>query len=174
MADLKNPEGLNGSVINWAGDDKNYINPYVYTYKGNGNYDVKDRLIGQLNGSLIFTEWLRLNAKIGMDMFSSDTRLMIPFYFGTASNQLMVYEQNLSEINADFLLNFNKTFGDFSVLANVGTAFRNERDKRLNVLSGRFKMAGLISLSNSSTITPEEYLGRKKSKFCIRKCAVGV
>lgn len=173
LADLKNPEGLNGSVINWAGDDKNYINPYVYTYKGNGNYDVKDRLIGQLNGSLIFTEWLRLNAKIGMDMFSSDTRLMIPFYFGTASNQLMVYEQNLSEINADFLLNFNKTFGDFSVLANVGTAFRNERDKRLNVLSGRFQMAGLISLSNSSTITPEEYLGRKKVNSVLGNAQLG-
>ena len=106
-------------------------------------------------------------------MFSSDTRLMIPFYFGTASNQLMVYEQNLSEINADFLLNFNKTFGDFSVLANVGTAFRNERDKRLNVLSGRFKMAGLISLSNSSTITPEEYLGRKKVNSVLGNAQLG-
>lgn len=162
LSDLKNPEGLDGTAVNWAGESGEYVNPYVYNYKGNGNKDVKDRIIGQVNASLIFTPWLRLNGKAGIDSYVLKTQIYMPFSYNSTKEQLLTYDQKYHEINSDVLLNFNRTFGDFSVLANAGGAFRREVNEQTKIVTGRFKVPGLVSISNSSNIQTEELLNRKE------------
>ncbi len=160
--DLENPEGLDGNPVNWSGASNEYINPYAYYYKGNGNKDVMNRFIGQINASIIFTDWLRLNGKVGLDWYDTDRRIMMPFSYNSGSNQYTIYTNTFQEINSDVMLNFNKTFGDFSLMANLGAAFRAETSKVLNARSGRFTVPGLVAISNGGNKTVEEGFSKKE------------
>lgn len=173
MSDLQNPEGLDGQPVNWSGPSNEYVNPYAYYYKGNGNTDVKNRLIGQINASVIFTEWLRLNGKIGIDWFNTDRRIMMPFSYNTGSNQYMMYENTFQELNSDVMLNFNKTVGSFAVTANLGAAFRNEKGTILNARSGRFVVPGLVAMSNGGSKTLDEGYSEKEVHSVLGNVQVG-
>ncbi|MEG2068002.1 MAG: SusC/RagA family TonB-linked outer membrane protein [Tannerellaceae bacterium] len=166
MCDLQSPAGFDGQPVNWSGTSNEYINPYAYFSNGNGNKDMKNRIIGQLNASVIFTEYLRLNAKIGLDWYNMDRRTMMPFSFDSGRNQYMMFRNTFEEFNSDVLLNFNKTFGDFSVVANAGVAFRKEKGTALSASSGRFTVPGLVAMSNEKTRECRKDLARKRSIRC--------
>lgn len=174
LCDLKDPASMDGSISeNWTGVSNEYINPYVFNYKGNGNKDVKDRIIGQINASVIFTPWLRLNGKIGIDSYNMETQTYMPFSYNTLKNQLTTFNQKYYELNSDVLLNFNKTFNDFSVMANFGGAFRREKNNTKRINTGRFKMPGLINIANSSSIQVEEFLNLKEVHSVLGNAQIG-
>ena len=156
IEDLRNPEGLNGTPVNWSGNSNEYINPFAYFYNGNGNEDMKNRVIGQMNASITFTEWLRLSAKIGIDWNNMNRKIMMPFSYNTGAGQYSNYTNTYQETNSDVILNFNKTFKDFSVLANFGAAFRNEQGQSLSAQAGRLTIPGLVALSNGNKKDPAE------------------
>src|SRR5690606_2140285 len=86
-----------------------------------------------------------------------DNMLFSPAYFGTSSNKLV-------EDNIQGMLSYDKRFGDFSVVANVGFNYRkNTRDFLSMNTSGGLSVPGLynISASNDPYIA-SNFLGESK------------
>lgn len=173
LQDLKNPEGLDGSCVNWAGINNSYINPYAYSYKGNGNKDEKNHFIGQINASIILTDWLRINGKAGIDWYNINRQITMPFSFNSGVSQLTLYKETFKETNSDAMVNINKTFNDFNITANLGGAYRSERDEGVTAFSGRLALPGLLSLSNGKNIQAEQLYSYKEVHSVLGNMQVG-
>ena len=81
----------------------------------------RNRIIGQLSASYQLTDWLRLTGRAGVDWYNDHLKNYnaLPDPTSTASQYLNSTLTN-KEFNADLILYFDKTFGDFSVNANIG------------------------------------------------------
>lgn len=174
LIDLKNPVGLDGNCVNWSGNSNEYMNPYSVNYTGNGNRDYRNRLIGQVNASIKFTDYLSLNGKIGIDWFHDQSRSFQAFRISSATgSQYYTSEGTTQEINADMMLAFNKTFGDFNVTSNLGVAKMNLQYRSLSASSGDFTVPGFIALSNGNNQTVGEGRSEKEIHSALGNAQIG-
>ena len=160
--DLEEPESWNGTPANWSGPSNELFNPYAFFHGGNGNRDRQNRMIGQLNATVTFTDYLKLTGKVGLDWINTDIRDMCPFPYKTNSSQYNVKNNTYQETNADIMINFNKTFGDYSIQTNLGTAMYNVKSSNLWAHAGIFQIPGLVSLSNGDARTVGEAKSEKE------------
>ena len=152
LVDLKNA-GLtdDGIVKNWSGLSSEFHNPYGVIMPENGNLRERNRIIGQLRANIRFTDWLNLTGRVGIDWFNDKHKVFTynplrdsvssQYYYGQSDNQ---------EINADLILNFNKTFNDFTVTANLGTSVYNTLSDSVSGEAGTFQVPGFHWMSNGS------------------------
>ena len=155
-ADLVDPESWDGKPLNWSGPSNELFNPYAYFHGGNGNRDRQNRLIGQINATVTFTDYLKLTGKVGLDWTNVDIRTVRPFAFRTNSSQYDIIPRTFQEFNSDLMLNFNKTFGDYSIQANLGTAVYNAKSQNMTIHAGIFQIPRLVSLANGDARTITE------------------
>lgn len=162
MSDLKHPEGLDGKPVNWSGPSNEYVNPYTYFYGGNGNDDKRNRLIGQLNATVRFTDYLKLSGKVGLDWMHNDMRKRMPFLYRTGDTQYNISTSTFQELNADVMMSFDKTFDKFNVLANLGTAVRKVKATSLEGDAGTLTIPGFIALGNGGNQRVYEGFSKKE------------
>uniref|UniRef100_A0AB33JKI9 SusC/RagA family TonB-linked outer membrane protein n=1 Tax=Prevotella sp. GTC17260 TaxID=3236796 RepID=A0AB33JKI9_9BACT len=166
LVDLQNPRGVGAymnNVVNWSGPSDNYANPYGLTMSENGNKSERNRFIGQLSATARFTDYLRLTGRVGVDWYNDNIRNYSILTDPTSSaSQYAKSVLTNKEFNADLILYFDKTFGDFSVNANLGTSMTNMRYEGLAGSSGRFAVPGLATLSNGLTQTVSETFSKKE------------
>lgn len=127
------------NVIQPAGQYFPYAN-WQYEYFSNPYYvqehwkygNDKDRLLGNIALHYDFTDWLTLMVRGGTD-FWSDTRTnriaeqsALGYPNGAYSEEVLRQQES----NFDFLLGFNKTFGDVQITANAGGVHRDNYYKR--------------------------------------------
>ena len=118
-----------GNMISW---NYNYHpNPYYNVFESNNN-DRRDRVIGHVQSTYSFTDWLKLMGRVGTDYYTSQREFKVgPGEFGFAVGRLAdapgengAYELDMvtnQETNADFLVTANHYFSEnFSVVANAG------------------------------------------------------
>lgn len=174
LQDLKNPVGEDGYLVNWSGPSNEYQNPYALTLPANGNQDDRNRIIGQMNAALQFTDYLSLSGRVGMDWYNEQVRNYSTYIQSSSSaSQYYNTQRTNQEFNADLILNFNKMFGDFSVTANLGTATMNIKFNYLTGSSGLLNLPGLIALSNGQNQTVEEYRRKKQVNSVFGNAQVG-
>ena len=177
LADLQNPRGTGSylnNTVNWSGPSDNYSNPYALTMSENGNVNDRNRIIGQLSATARFTDYLHLTGRVGIDWYNDQYKSYnrLPDPTSTASQYVNSQSTN-QEFNADLILYFNKTFGDFSVNANLGTSMVNMKANGLGGYSGLFAVPGAVNLANGLTQTVQESYSKKEIQSMFFSASVG-
>ncbi|MCG8308985.1 MAG: SusC/RagA family TonB-linked outer membrane protein [Cytophagales bacterium] len=147
-------------------------NPYWVRYK-NYQTDERSRLIGYVQLDYEITKFLSLMGRMAVDTYGElqEERKAV----GSVAGELGVdrpdvtsgysrYERSFYETNADLMLNFHKTYGNFDVAAMLGTNIRRSRSDRIFAsTNGGLAVPDVYSLSNSvdPMLPPEERLLEK-------------
>ncbi|NOY36594.1 MAG: SusC/RagA family TonB-linked outer membrane protein [Chlorobi bacterium] len=109
---------VTGLPFNWNHSYHN--NPYFVLNKATHSRD-RNRMLGNINLSWDFTPFLSFKGMVGNDYYSEARENRRPM--GWVGDPLGGFDTNLTsrnQLDARGTLNFNKTFGDLSVLATAG------------------------------------------------------
>lgn len=176
LSDLStNMINANNRVINWSGPAENFSNPYGQVMPENGNSNLRNRLLGQIRASLRLTDYLNLTGRVGMDWYN-DKRKNYAVYLGDGSNAISQYvhvQSTNQEFNADLMLNFDKTFGDFSVTANLGTSVYNATYEGLVGDAGNFVIPKFVYMGNGERKLASEGYSKKEIQSVFGNASVG-
>lgn len=177
LEDLKNPRGVGNYMnnsVNWSGPSTDYFNPYALTASENGDKYSRNRIIGQLSMTGKITDYLKLTGRVGIDWYHDQTLFLN--MLNDPSDPQSQYKKNRTtnqEFNADLILYFDKTFGDFSVNANVGTSVVNMPDDALAASSGMLAVPGTANLGNGLNQTVSEGYSKKEIQSVFFNASVG-
>ncbi|RCR68378.1 SusC/RagA family TonB-linked outer membrane protein [Larkinella punicea] len=148
---------------------QNRTNPYFVLGQKFENIR-RDRLLGNLTARYNFTDWLYLQGRVGQDFWSRDQDYNFPT--GQASlaaapagfvNGAYVQEaRRFREINSDFLIGANKTFGKFGVDVTLGGNQLYRRSDLNSVLVTDFIVRGLYIPQNGRVKDPTYGLSERK------------
>ncbi len=177
LSDLKNPQGTGKyyyNSVNWSGPSDNYANPHSLTDPANGNLMDRNKLIGQVNATVKFTDYLKLTGRVGLDWYNDKIKNYntLPDPTSTAS-QYTNNDLTNKEFNADLILYFDKTFGDLSINANLGTSVMNQRNDGLAGYSGLFATPKVITLANGLNQTVTEAYSKKEIQSAFFSASFG-
>ncbi len=103
-----------------GGTNVYFNNPYWLQYR-KINTTNKNRLTGGITLKYDLFEWLYIQGAVTRDGYSFEFRNVQPY--GAAadpSGYLEEYEKNYSEMNLNYLIGFNKEFGDWTIGATLG------------------------------------------------------
>jgi outer membrane receptor protein involved in Fe transport len=124
-------------------------NPWWTAYQFD-NDDWRDRIIasGQLRYN--FTEWLYAQGRIGMDWYTRRETDLTPQGTGyQRGGSIGIGENRVKEINAEWTLGFDKTFGSISVNAFVGGNWMRSSNERLSLSGNGFNVPFFNAINNS-------------------------
>ena len=115
---------LTGPQQNWAYQENGQNNPY-WLLKQNNGVNKEDRFFGNVTGTLDIYDGLSFQARIGMDFskYETDARRYATTWLPSGMEDYGRYWWGYSkttEIYTDYMLNYNKTFGDWDVSATLG------------------------------------------------------
>ena len=139
-----------GTPLNWNHNFQN--NPY-WVLETNRNTLEKDRLIGNVELVSQLTDNLTLSTKLGLDTFSQYTTNRQAVGSNNAQNGYYGERQiRFEEVNAQFLLNYNKDFSeDFTFSINFGGNHMNRNYDRISGSLPALELPNLYNLSNLQT-----------------------
>ena len=139
-----------GTPLNWNHNFQN--NPY-WILETNRNTFEKDRLIGNVDLTSQLTDNLSLSTKLGVDSFSQFTTNRQAVGSNNAQDGSYAQSQRrFEEVNASFLLNYNKNFTeDFGFSLSVGGNHMNRTYDRLSGSLPQLELPNLYNLSNLKT-----------------------
>ncbi|WP_394340938.1 SusC/RagA family TonB-linked outer membrane protein [Pleomorphovibrio marinus] len=138
----------------------NRTNPY-FALKRFDHID-RDRVFGNITARYEFTDWLFLQGRVGQDFFAREqeynlphgTQRQVPAPPGFVNGQYVQDASNVREVNADFLMGANRSFGDFAVDLNLGGNQMYRRFSRHNVFVQDFFSRDLYTIGNSRLRDP--------------------
>lgn len=151
----------------WAPGNNAPGNPY-WNLANIGNDLVEERVIGLVSLGYQITPELNLLARTSLDRFNStrEYRWHTDSYIIADNGWFRSINRKGFEWNTDFLLNYNKSFGEnFTVNANVGANLRKNEVERLTVNPSRengLNVPNLFSLGNTSVIGANESFSQKE------------
>ncbi len=141
---------VTGLPYNWNHSYHN--NPYWNLYN-NTNSRNRDRMIGNVNMSWKFNEWLSFKGNVGSDwsvedivekVAQGDVGIGYPLgYFNSYTNRRY-------QLNANARLEFNKRFGDISIDGTVGAEFNHRNYQLHRIRVDQLIVPDLYSVSNAA------------------------
>ena len=149
----KYAEDANGNETVWS-RFTNRTNPYFALKRFDNIYN--DRIFGNLTAKFNFTDWLFIQGRVGQDYYSREqdynlptgTQRQVAAPAGFVNGQFVQDSRNVRELNMDFLVGANKTFGSFGVNLNVGGNQMYRRISRHNVFVQDFYTRDLYTIGN--------------------------
>ncbi|WP_276373839.1 SusC/RagA family TonB-linked outer membrane protein [Chryseolinea sp. H1M3-3] len=148
----------------------NRTNPY-FTLAEQFHNTRRDRVFGNISLRYDLTDWLYVQGRIGQDYWSR-TEDYNNFPTGQASRAAApagfvngMYTQdarNFRELNADWLIGSNKSFGDFALSVNVGGNQMYRRSELNSVQVTDFVVRDLYTVQNGRVKDPLYTLGEEK------------
>ncbi len=146
----------------------NRTNPYFALKRFENN--LRDRIFGNITAKYDFTDWLFAQVRVGQDYYNRDVDYNLPTGSrrqsapppGFVNGQYVQDQRRLREVNADFLISANKTFGDFGILVNAGGNQMYRRSDVNTILGQNFFTRNLYTIGNASTVTPNYSLAERK------------
>lgn len=147
---------------NETGTHREFSNPY-WLINENINKDTKNQLQGAFNINAKLTNWLKLTAKIGTEMY-----WLNGFAFNNKgamedpTGKMNTINNTLSSSNSDLVLFANNKVGKISINSFVGVGrFQTSNTKNSQRINSLIQ-AGLINLSNSSEFPEVSQFESKK------------
>ena len=137
----------------------NRTNPYFALSRFENNQ--RDRVYGNITARYNINDWLYVQGRVGQDYFTWDIDYNLPSGRqrdpaappGFVNGQYVTDITRFREINADFLIGANRTFGDFSVNVNAG-GNHMYRDSDRNAQVGElFFTRDLYTIDNASKVS---------------------
>jgi len=129
----------------------------------------KNRLYGNIVLNYQLASWLYLQGRVGLDRYFMDHEVNDPT--GTAANRPVAvgydggFSQNKNtfrELNMDFLIGANKTFGDFGIDATFGGNRMDQSRDNLSVSVTNLYIRDLYTIGNGIIKNPNySYSGKK-------------
>ena len=115
---------LSGLQQQWAFQESGQNNPY-WLLKQNNSVQKDDRFFGNITGTLDIYDGLSFQARIGVDFskYESESKRYATTWLPAGMDDYGHYWWGYSkttEIYTDYMLNYNKTFGDWDVSATAG------------------------------------------------------
>ncbi len=149
----------NGNETVWS-RFTNRTNPYFALSRFDNIRN--DRVFGNLTARYNFTDWLFLQGRVGQDFYAREQDYNLPTGSqrqpaapaGFVNGQYVQDSRNVRELNTDFLLGANRTFGVVAVNVNVGGNQMYRRISRHNVLVQDFYTRGLYTIGNGRQRDP--------------------
>ena len=143
----------NGNETVWS-RFTNRTNPYFALQRFDNIRN--DRVFGNITARYNFTDWLFLQARVGQDYYSREQDYNLPTGSqrqpaapaGFVNGQYVQDDRNVRELNTDFLLGANKTFGTIGININAGGNQLYRRISRHNVFVQDFYTRGLYTIGN--------------------------
>jgi TonB-linked SusC/RagA family outer membrane protein len=141
---------------------RNRTNPY-FTLAEQFQNIKRDRIFGNVSVKYNITPWLFIQGRVGEDFWSRDQEYnnfptgqasRAPAPEGFVNGMYTQENRRFREINTDFLINANKTFGDFNVNANFGGNHMQRRSDRNSVQVVDFVVRGLYTVQNGRAKDP--------------------
>ncbi|WP_316636237.1 SusC/RagA family TonB-linked outer membrane protein [uncultured Flavobacterium sp.] len=166
LQNVYNASGGQNITWNWADPTSAkglvpayWDNPYFTRYQ-NYSSDNKTRLFSYASLNYEITKWLSALGRVSLDTYNQvqeERRAVgsVASGFGLSpvdeKSGYQRFDINFQEINYDFMLNFNKKFGDNLSLTGVlgSNIRRNKRDNVLSSTIGGLVTPGIYALSNS-------------------------
>jgi TonB-linked outer membrane protein, SusC/RagA family len=147
--------------FNWYGPDATHQNPYFIMEQWK-NKDVKNRLFGYAALNIAITPDLKLKVKQGMDIADTQYRYIYPYndpVFTANYPESEMSKYTSKEMNSEFLLSYNKTFGDFQVGVSAGGNRMYKKTEGLWGKSGKMPVYGahFLSLGSAQAVTNSLY-----------------
>ena len=153
-------------ATNESGDEypwsrfSNRTNPYFALTRFD-NID-RDRIFGNLTARYEFTDWLYIQGRLGQDFYSREQDYNLPTGSqrqppappGFVNGEYVQDTRRFRELNTDFLLGANRTFGVIGVNLNLGGNQMYRKLTRNNVLVNDFFTRGLYTLGNGRQRDP--------------------
>ena len=157
----------NGDEVRWS-RFTNRTNPY-FSLKRFDNIR-NDRVFGNLTARYNFTDWLFLQGRIGQDYYSREQDYNLPTGTqrqpkapaGFVNGQYVQDSRNVRELNTDFLLGVNKTFGVIGLSVNAGGNQMYRRISRHNVFIQDFYVRDLYTIGNGRQREPSYEFAERK------------
>lgn len=127
-----------------------FNNPYWLQYRKTNDMN-KNRLTGSMTLKYDITDWLSVQGAVQRDGFNMDFKQIQPT--GASADPagwLTEYSKSFSEMNLNYLIAFNKEFGDWSVGATLGGNRQRTITKQYTPSDGGrpFVVDGLWSVNN--------------------------
>ncbi len=141
---------------------KNRTNPY-FTLSDQFNKIIRDRIFGNVALKYDFTKWLSLQGRIGQDYWSRSQEYnnfptgqasLAPAPAGFVNGVYTQEARKFRETNADFLLTFNKEFGDIGVNVNAGGNQMKRTSENNSVQVTDFVVRNLYTVQNGRSKDP--------------------
>lgn len=140
-----------GSELLGNGSENVYFNnPYWLQYRKTNDMN-KNRLTGSMTLKYDITDWLYVQGAVQRDGYSLEFQQVQPIGAAADPNGWMTeYSRNFSEMNLNYLIAFNKEFGDWSVGATLGGNRQRTINKTYYTTNGGrpFVVDGLWSVNN--------------------------
>jgi TonB-linked SusC/RagA family outer membrane protein len=124
-------------------------NPYFSAYQLSIS-DVRDRIL--TSGSLRYdiTDHLYVSGRAGMDWFTRRGSNLTPQGTGyDRGGSMNENTRNVSEVNLEGILGYNRTFGDFNVNAFVGANRMRRQDESISANGQRFNVPFFHAINNT-------------------------
>lgn len=103
-----------------AGNSIYFNNPYWLQYRKTNNLN-RNRLLGNMTLRYDILDWLYAQGAVSRDGYNLEFKQVQPIgALADPQGFISEYSKTFSELNANFLLGFNKEFGDWSVGATFG------------------------------------------------------
>lgn len=144
-------------------------NPY---YSVNNHFEniKRDRIFGNIALKYQFTKWLYLQGRIAQDFYARNQDYNIPNGYAPIARAPLgfvngSYTQDVRqfrEINNDFILGANQTFGDFGIDVTLGGNQRYVRMDYNSVTVQDFVQPGLYTVMNGRVKNPFYSLSERK------------
>ncbi|SFI82922.1 SusC/RagA family TonB-linked outer membrane protein [Olleya namhaensis] len=128
-----------------------FDNPYFILYENTNSFN-RDRVFGNVAFKHQFTDAFSLQFRTGMD-YSSEKRELKRSYSSNRFKNGAYAEHDVffREINTDFLLNYNKTFGDFKVDVSAGGNRLDQKASTKQAQTVNLAQPGIFSLNNAAS-----------------------
>ena len=133
-----------------GGTNVYFNNPYWLQYRKTNEMN-KNRLTGSMTLKWDITDWLDAQGAVQRDGYSLDFKQVQPTGAAADPNGwLTEYSKNFSEMNLNYLIGFDKEFGDWSVSASLGGNRQRTITKQYTPSDGGrpFIVDGLWSVNN--------------------------
>lgn len=153
-----NPDGTQRSYRGITG----YDNPF-WTINRNPFEDDVNRLFGYFMPEFKVNEWLNLTYRGGIDTYSDRRTQIISKGSNTSPAGRLIEDQwNWTEINHDFMANFNKTWDRIGLSGLVGYNV-NQRDLNNTYVQGDgFALDNFFNISNASSVISTVDVDRRR------------
>lgn len=124
------------------------MNPYFNVYKNTNSYQ-RDRFFGKTSLFYQPFDFLKFEGRAGLDYYNATTferHYLDRSDFPEGGFESMNIKN--TELNLDFLANFNKTFGDFNITALLGANYRDVSYESSTMGANALTVLGVYTIAN--------------------------
>ena len=140
-------------------------NPY-WLLQHDVNSDRRDRFLGFAKVTYDFTDYLSAFVRVGTDRVSQSIENINQYgHWFYPTGRFSFSTRTTAETNADFLLMFNKEFGNFSISANAGGNSMYQTYERYTISGEDFKIPTKPIVSGANTINTPGYTPLREKKI---------